>query len=132
MPYEPHPAAHPAPKPSHACFLGIQDGRGVNGTATLVRSLGANGAQLTNATTPLAGGFVFRVLGFQHEWVSVQRLSRAQPLVAASVARGDLPAALQNQHCACCRCDGAKIPRRGQQQIDCLLHQIGPSRAHSR
>ena len=29
----------------------------MNGTATLVRSLGADGAQLTNATTPLEGGF---------------------------------------------------------------------------
>ena len=39
------------------CLWLLQDGRGVNGTATLVRSLGADGAQLTNATTPLEGGF---------------------------------------------------------------------------
>jgi hypothetical protein len=33
----------------------VQGGRGVNGTATLVRSLSSSGAQLTNVTTPLAG-----------------------------------------------------------------------------
>lgn len=49
------PATHSASHLLMHVSIPLQNGRGVNGTATLVRALTANGTQLTNATTPLEG-----------------------------------------------------------------------------